>query len=242
MPFEAAKAVAATFCYHIRYALTPLFGLEFLKLCIKPGEDGFGHMVIDVNIIRRCTEEANEYRVMSRESSLIGCPSTPEPIPASMTKWTPKLFQRRQARTVESESGYYTDTDRSDQYTASPQSSCSWTAANTPRSVDQHFVLAATQEISPDKDVIRGCGTPSNSPNTSDSVVHPKIVRQTSRSMDRDDKEDVSPRSFNKTLTSKCKTGQAISTNETRAAYLLMQLHFADASLKENSKKRRASS
>ena len=241
MPFEAAKAVAATFCYHIRYALTPLFGLEFLKKCIKPGEDGFGHMVIDANIIRRCTEEANEYRVMSRESSLIGCPSTPEPIPASMTKWTPKLLRRRQARTVESESGYYTDTDQSDQYAASPQSSCSWTAANTPRSVDQHVVLTAMQEVSPYKDLIRGCGTLSTSP-ISDSVAYPKIASETSRITDKDDREDVSPRSSKKTLKSKCKTRQAISTNETRAAYLLMQLHFADASLKENSKKRRASS
>ena len=244
MPFEAAKAVAATFCYHIRYALTPLFGLEFLELCIKPGEDGFGHMVIDTNIIRRCTEEANEYRVMSRESSLVGCSSTPEPVPACMTKWTPKLLRRRQARTVESESGYYTDTDRSDQYIASPQSSCCWTAANTPRSVNQHVALAATQEITPDKDLIRGCDAPSNSPNTFDSLMHPKIIRQNSATMNRDDEEDVSPRSFNKTLTSKHKTRKVVSTDETRAAYLLMQLHFADASLKEkeNLKKRRASS
>ncbi|KAJ5505257.1 hypothetical protein N7453_004214 [Penicillium expansum] len=36
MPYEAARAMAATFCWRIRYALTPLFGTEFPAMCIPP--------------------------------------------------------------------------------------------------------------------------------------------------------------------------------------------------------------
>ncbi|KAF2092183.1 DNA-binding domain of Mlu1-box binding protein MBP1 [Saccharata proteae CBS 121410] len=36
MPFEAAKAVAATFCHPIRHALTPIFGPDFLPIRSDP--------------------------------------------------------------------------------------------------------------------------------------------------------------------------------------------------------------
>jgi ABC-type dipeptide/oligopeptide/nickel transport system permease subunit len=66
MPFEAAKAVAATFCYNIRYALTPIFGIDFLGHCVVPEDPRFGRMVIDRNIVRHCTEAANELAFLSR--------------------------------------------------------------------------------------------------------------------------------------------------------------------------------
>jgi hypothetical protein len=36
MPYEAARAMAATFCWRIRYALTPLFGTEFPAMTYDP--------------------------------------------------------------------------------------------------------------------------------------------------------------------------------------------------------------
>src|ERR1700728_4431732 len=83
MPLEAAKAVAATFCWNIRYALTPIFGAEFPSRCIPPGSDRFGEMVIDCNITRRCTEEARTYRSMetlssSMATSIVRSPLTPD--------------------------------------------------------------------------------------------------------------------------------------------------------------------
>ncbi|EFR00480.1 hypothetical protein MGYG_03482 [Nannizzia gypsea CBS 118893] len=62
MPFEAAKAVAATFCWKIRYALTPLFGVDFLSECIKPTDEMFGRMIIDPAVIRAATITAHHHR------------------------------------------------------------------------------------------------------------------------------------------------------------------------------------
>ena len=239
MPFEAAKAVAATFCYHIRYALTPVFGLDFLKLCIKPGEEGFGHMVIDANLVRKCTVEATEYRAMSREGSLVSSPSTPEAASPSITKWTAKSLRPKQARPLESESGYYTDTDRSDQCNSSPHTTFDWTASDAPRSINQQFRMMPSQRSLTDGCAKRSCGGPPNSPDSSSSEEHHKTVGKAVRSNGNNDDQKTAP---NGPPLSKRKRRSTISTKDTRAAYLLMQLHFADASLKDSSKRRRASS
>ncbi|KAL1966207.1 hypothetical protein VTN77DRAFT_4759 [Rasamsonia byssochlamydoides] len=82
MPFEAAKAVAATFCWRIRYALTPLFGRDFPAMCIPPQGAQFGKMVIDPAIVRRATESANYYRVLELQSKLASSPATSTGRPA----------------------------------------------------------------------------------------------------------------------------------------------------------------
>lgn len=62
IPFEAAKAVAATFCWNIRYALTPVFGKDFPATCIHPDLEDYGSMHIDPAITKRCAEQARMYR------------------------------------------------------------------------------------------------------------------------------------------------------------------------------------
>ncbi|KAL4973082.1 hypothetical protein BDW66DRAFT_109685 [Aspergillus desertorum] len=70
MPYEAAKAVAATFCWKIRFALTPLFGDDFPDLCTHPDDRArFGRMVIDPCIVRIATEKANYYRMLELRCS-----------------------------------------------------------------------------------------------------------------------------------------------------------------------------
>ncbi|MCJ1477401.1 hypothetical protein MMC13_006072 [Lambiella insularis] len=244
MPFEAAKAVAATFCYQIRYALTPLFGLDFPSLCVKPGEDKFGQMVIDRQIVRRCAEEANGYRASSRESSVIGTPTTP--VSATITNtWTPRSLRPRVAGLLESESGYYSDTDVSDKYLASPQSvpphsSFAWTATNTPRSVMEESKAPSSRTMANSAPLVQGCDAPPNSPggssNSSDDT------NDDARENDEGSGETVSPRSSKVGMMPEKRPRAAWSTKDTRAAYLLMQLHFADAALRSGSKKRRASS
>ena len=240
MPFEAAKAVAATFCYHIRYALTPLFGLDFVSMCIRPGEEGFGHMVIDREIVRRCTEEANEYRALSRESSLTESPITPVPT-VQGRKWTNRSLRPRTSGQFGEENGYYTDTEGSDKYLASPQSNFSWTALNTPRSIKSQFQLPSPQSLMTDKSMIRGCDAPPNSPDSSGSEDYTNS-KPTIKQLDDDYDDSVSPRTSKAQLASTKDKMPAISTKESRAAYVLMKLHFADASLKDGLKKRRASS
>ncbi|KAJ5996005.1 hypothetical protein N7522_007665 [Penicillium canescens] len=77
MPFDAAKALAATFCWKIRYALTPLFGNEFPAMCISPNDrKNYGRMVIPPEIIRRATETAMYYRSLEVRNSTVH-PLTP---------------------------------------------------------------------------------------------------------------------------------------------------------------------
>ena len=54
MPYDAAKALAKTFCYKIRYALVPLFGPNFPGECKHPNDDKFKDFKIDAAIITRC--------------------------------------------------------------------------------------------------------------------------------------------------------------------------------------------
>ncbi|KAG2417953.1 hypothetical protein HFD88_001052 [Aspergillus terreus] len=77
IPFEAAKAVAATFCWRIRYALTPIFGLDFPSQCIHPQDRTrrFGQMLIDPGIVKTATETATFYRHLALRSA----PNPPAP-------------------------------------------------------------------------------------------------------------------------------------------------------------------
>jgi hypothetical protein len=142
MPFEAAKAIAATFCWKIRYALTPIFGTHFPQTCLTPESEEYGAMVIDPAIIQRCTEQASFYRELEVRSSsltrsLTRSPFTPEsPIfPRQI-----KQLRPRARRVAESESEYSSDASGEDNNVTAFASSTSshsinWTPANTPRSV-----------------------------------------------------------------------------------------------------------
>ncbi|KAK8255381.1 hypothetical protein HDK77DRAFT_498247 [Phyllosticta capitalensis] len=62
MPFEAAKAVAATFCYPIRHALTPIFGREFIEMCTLPTEASYASFKIRDDIVRDSTQQTEQWR------------------------------------------------------------------------------------------------------------------------------------------------------------------------------------
>ncbi|KAJ5272938.1 apses transcription factor Xbp1 [Penicillium angulare] len=72
MPYEAAKAVAATFCWKVRHVLTPLFGTEFPAMCIKPKEGSgtqtsLGQIIIEADIVHRATQTARLYRSLEMQ-------------------------------------------------------------------------------------------------------------------------------------------------------------------------------
>lgn len=69
MPYETAKAVAATFCWKIRHVLTPLFGKDFPSLCVSPSDRfSYNRMIVDPAIVRRATEIANYYRSLELQN------------------------------------------------------------------------------------------------------------------------------------------------------------------------------
>jgi hypothetical protein len=140
MPFECAKAVVATFCYNVRYALTPLFGKDFLDICVHPTHPSYGSFKIDRATIERCTEETQCWLQRS-DACLTPTPSSRE---ASATPSTPKFngpfsqWKRLRPRLMNkdgtSESGYGTDTDWSEGSKLSPQISPKtvWAPVNRP--------------------------------------------------------------------------------------------------------------
>jgi hypothetical protein len=63
VPYEAAKALLATFCYEIRFVLTPMFGNDFVNTCIPTDNDGFGSFHIDPKIVEYCAEDVKRWAV-----------------------------------------------------------------------------------------------------------------------------------------------------------------------------------
>ena len=156
MPFEAARAVAATFCWSIRYALTPIFGPDFPSTCVSPESEKFGDMTIDPSVTQLCARNAQEYRERegqssSRASSVLRTPVTPDS--PNFPDLSKRLLSRR-VRLTGDGSGY--GTDSSDSYSnyqaigASPYDS-SFTPVNTPRAspniAHQRITLPSPQEM-----------------------------------------------------------------------------------------------
>ena len=244
LPFEAAKAIAATFCYNIRYALTPVFGVEFLSICIEPGDPKFGHMVIHSDIVRRCTEEASGYRALSREGSMASSPRTPPSSSKGYRKINPRSLRPRVVQKLESESGYGTDTDRSDDYLYSPTASSGsgWTALNTPRSVtSQHYQRLTLDQLSSTYNSQQEPPSRLYEPQSSNEL----LSRKRARSDDDQEYEEGSPSdhsSLDTPMPNISKEKSPSLWEEKRAAYQLLQLKMDDAAIDgERSRRRRAS-
>lgn len=160
MPFEAAKAVAATFCWNIRYALTPLFGVEFLSICIPPGSPGYGRMVIDPSIVREATILAERYRMYEGDSANFtkGLSSYVPPMSKLGRCWSKKeLRPKLITKTDETDNEYTTDTDPSDSSYPSPQTQMAtsdnqWTPANRPRTLRKK---TSNKKVPSPQDILR---------------------------------------------------------------------------------------
>lgn len=61
-PYACARALCLTFCYPIRWALTPIFGPSFVQECLLPNDPGFGKFKIDPQLIEDARAEAEEWR------------------------------------------------------------------------------------------------------------------------------------------------------------------------------------
>lgn len=156
MPFEAAKAVAATFCWRIRYALTPVFGPGFPKMCLRPETEGFGTMVIDPAITQYCTKQADLYRQLEIKAScgpasVMRSPLTPESptLPKHGKQLRPKARQLGDdAGGFNSELGFEDSCVATSVSPSMPYCN-TWTAANTPRSagVLLHDRLPSPREL-----------------------------------------------------------------------------------------------
>ncbi|KAI4171579.1 MAG: hypothetical protein LQ343_004171 [Gyalolechia ehrenbergii] len=246
MPFEAARAVAATFCFRIRYVLTPIFGLDFPAQCIPPGTPGFDSMHVAPKIIRKCIEAVRESHEVYRLSKSRSRPETPSSV--GTRSWTPINAATKASKTVDSESGYGTDTECSETYAWSPQrrAKSGLTSRETPRSVGmrKRFKFDCSRSAASSR-----YGDESES---SDDCRKRKRVLQRSTDTDDDDDDgsvgyDCSWMKSLKQCASPVKRRKASSTpaiTAESAAMMLLELRLQDAALRGKggeAMKRRAS-
>ncbi|GFF90491.1 hypothetical protein IFM47457_08506 [Aspergillus lentulus] len=213
MPYEAAKAVAATFCWKIRHALTPLFGLDFPSMCIHPQDRGrFGRMVIDPAIVRKATETANYYRMLELQSPshsslrLLRTGTNFRPNSPGSSGFAKRLIPRsQQHRYPDTRSGYGSSSPEyhGDVYCVSPVSPFrnSFTPVNTPRSSEvtcsdlpSPRAMLATIAPPPDREHTAGSEEDSGSDETGSSTVYTESTSTAtevlSMDLDADDDDD----------------------------------------------------
>ena len=78
VPYTCARAICLTFCYNIRWALTPIFGPSFIRECLPPNHSGYQRFKIDSETVRCATLEAEGWKQSSSNVN------TPPEIPRSM--------------------------------------------------------------------------------------------------------------------------------------------------------------
>lgn len=246
MPYEAARAMAATFCYPIRYALVPLFGPDFVSLCCHPEDPAFGRMVIDSDIVRHCTVKAQEYRAMEEDKEYAKVPLL---LPTSNTLsscanfnifWKIKPPRKDVGnRDLYAESGYGTDTDASEKCPLFPDaaSEAAWKSAELHLCRSSRFGEVPRPPVS--------VWTPPTPTTINTTADMPRAKRSLSGVDEEYEYDSSTDHSSDYGGVPRCKRRKsATHSKETKAAYMLMQLHVADAALELDEEKcpRRSSS
>lgn len=76
VPYACARAVCLTFCWEIRWALTPVFGPSFVTECLPPDNPGYKRFKIDGTVIRAAQREADEWRLQASRSVTPASPAS----------------------------------------------------------------------------------------------------------------------------------------------------------------------
>jgi hypothetical protein len=244
IPHAAAKAVAATFCYDVRYALTPVFGHDFPSICIRPGEEGFGGMTIDPGITKFCTEEAKRFREQEGAAT-----PTQGPLPMPLTPNTPtprrlKAANAKKMKKIEPactglySSPYVSDIGSDDAYTtatSTPAPPCRnlFTPIHTPRQPPRSVPYPERQLPTP-RDILAQynphyhapmtpptrCSSPEISPKTIPGRPTISSLRFCQRSPNESHANNVRDADW---------LGQHILPEDEEAAYVLLALKLAKA-------------
>ncbi|KAG8528187.1 uncharacterized protein KY384_007104 [Bacidia gigantensis] len=223
IPYEAARAIAAKFCWDIRYVLTPVFGIDFPRICLKKEDPGFLKLSIERDIIVRCTEQAKRFRETHYENQTAGSPPTAPPVILGKSIW------RQPAVKLDYESGYCTDTDRS--IPTSPQSaSGAFMPVNAPKALKpSHRIPMSTFKLD--------AATPLSNNDSCAGLItrtRTKRLREVKDNAPQDN-QSMHISCHVDTIPNKRAKFSAIG-EEARAAYTLMQLYLADAALASKSR------
>ncbi|KAK5734482.1 hypothetical protein LTR17_008842 [Elasticomyces elasticus] len=118
MPYACARALCLTFCYDIRWALTPIFGTSFIRECLHPGQAGFGKFKINSETLRCAQLEAEGW--VSDASSRDGSPAVSNGYGPDIPRSVPQLApapqpnQLRPRPTFKAGSPFASDSDQAD--------------------------------------------------------------------------------------------------------------------------------
>ena len=224
--------MAATFCWKIRYALTPVFGADFPALCIEPGRPDFMSLRIDAAIVKYCEETASMYRIQALDASLFKSPPLSTSSKYGIPK-TPKSL-RPKMKMTDIESGYGTDSERS--LLGSPIStngSDLFVPVNTPRSTNWAQYQYPTPKTTPSNKGV------SKSPKTASTVANDRKSLKKREALNYGCPSEASSTSH-PVITKRRKVSpprdEKILTQEALAAHALMELHRADRALGERNR------
>ena len=231
MPFEAAKAIAATFCYEIRYVLTPIFGPDFPDSCILPEDPIFQRPAIDADIVRQCTEEAASQQEQSLSASTS---STPRLAPRRLisSKLTPSSM--RSTTTTDDDGPWSTNDESEPPQTPRSHLSDLWNPVNGSRSSKQSkYPQLVTPRGTPE------LAEPELKSHRSELRTRKRAVRKGSQDQDSDSMSSPSmgkrKKESHRSPTSGATSMPSVkpSPREMLAALALLELHKADKQMGE---------
>lgn len=214
MPYDAAKALAATFCWRIRHALVPLFGLDFIDACVCPTDPAFKRFSIDERVVRLSARQVESWTSAAR--SLHGNRSRPASLhsgsrPSATTHdvVSPKSLRPRRVRT-------YQERDAPGEHESD--------ALASPDPKQLHWPPATRSRQGRAASGVHHPASSSSSTSSSSSATYPGSPRR-KRSL-----SDVGERSADGMVESppeekKRRTG-TWSSDEERVAYVLTHLRF----------------
>lgn len=89
MPYSCARALCKTFCYDIRWALTPIFGPSFINECLEKDDPRFARFKIDPEITKQAQIQANAWMTPP-----LGTISASKVIPRSVPEESPTVDKK----------------------------------------------------------------------------------------------------------------------------------------------------
>ncbi|KAL1652416.1 hypothetical protein SLS61_005019 [Didymella pomorum] len=112
VPWQAAREIAATFCWDIRWALTPVFGNDFPQMCRPPNDRGYSKFVINPDTVRFCASETTRFKEEGSSYQLLPPLRAPSPVTTTVRPVFSSPVWKHGAYSPGQESGYITDLER----------------------------------------------------------------------------------------------------------------------------------
>lgn len=212
--------------------MTPVFGLDFLSLCIPPGDPKFSSMIISRDIVRQCTDVAHRFRELSRGTSQVSSPQTPSS--GGFPQRTSKSLRHKPVEIRNADNGFDTDIERSDQATSPPQTpvSMEWTSVNQITRPSNAIFGLYRRPASPQIPTNTAIPEYSQSRASSSSEESRGLKRSLAeKDEDYDEESHSAHSSEGPTTPPKRRKKSTALTTEAKAAYMLMQLSMKDATL-----------